>query len=311
MEYIRETTEIQITEPTVISLGKFDGLHMGHKFLVDIMMKKKQEGLRAVMFTFDIPPKAIVNQEQQSVLTTNEEKEYVFEQTGIDYLIEYPFTDEVRAMEPEDFIRMLVERLNVKCIVAGTDFHFGHNRRGNYETLQSCGPVYGFETIIVEKKQYEHRDISSTFIREEIQAGHMEKANMLLGYEYFVKGQVIHGKRIGRKLGIPTVNLIPPAGKLLPPFGVYVSHIIIDGKMYGGITNVGRKPTIAGENPVGVETNIFEFDGNLYGRELEIQFLGFLRNEKKFDSIEELKGQMTRDIEQGKAYLREYKRRKI
>lgn len=311
MEYIRETTEVQITEPTVISLGKFDGLHMGHKLLVEHMMKKKREGLKTVMFTFDIPPKEIVNKEQQRVLTTNKEKEYIFAQTGIDYLIEYPFTEEVRAMEPEAFVRLLAERLNVKCIVAGKDFHFGHNRSGNYETLQKFGPVYGFETIIVEKRQYEDRDISSTFIREELLAGNLEKANMLLGYEYFVKGVVVHGRQLGRKLGIPTVNLIPDEEKLLPPFGVYVSRVVADGQVYGGITNVGRKPTIEGDNPVGVETHIFDYEEDVYGREIQVQFLAYLRNEKKFDSIEELKGQMTKDIEKGKAYLIKYKRRKI
>lgn len=311
MEYIRKTTEIQIAEPTVLTLGKFDGLHMGHKLLVDTMMEKKKEGLKTVMFTFDIPPKTVVDGQQQYVLTTCPEKEEVFSKTGIDYLIEYPFTEEVRSMEPEEFIRMLVERLHVKCIVAGTDFHFGHNRSGNYETLQKAGSTYGFETIIVEKKTYENRDISSSFVREEIQNGHMEKANLLLGYEYFVKSEVVHGKKLGRRLGIPTVNLIPPKEKLLPPFGVYVSRILVDGKVYGGITNVGKKPTIEGDNPAGVETHIFDYNEDVYGKEIEIQFLHYMRAEKKFDSVEELKNQMTRDIEQGKTYLQEYKRREI
>lgn len=311
MEYIRETTEIQIPEPTVITLGKFDGLHMGHKLLVETMLEKKKDGLATVMFTFDIPPKAIVNQESQKVLITRQEKEAVFRQTGIDYLIEYPFTSKVRAMEPETFIQMLVEQLNVKCIVAGTDFHFGHNRSGNYETLQKAGPKYGFETIIIEKREYENRDISSSFVREEIQKGHMEKANMLLGYEYFVKGEVVHGKKLGRRLGIPTVNLIPPAEKLLPPFGVYASKVMIDGVQYGGMTNVGKKPTIEGDNPVGVETHIFDYDGDLYGKEIEIQFLHYLRKEKRFASVDELKAQMNRDIEKGKAYLQNYRRRAI
>lgn len=304
MKYVRETTDIQITEPTVISLGKFDGLHMGHKLLLENMMTKKQEGLATVMFTFDIPPKTIVNSEVASVLTTREEKEDIFNETGIDYLIEYPFTKQVQEMEPEAFIRMLVEKLNVKCVVAGRDFHFGHNRRGNYETLQKYGPIYGFETVIVEKKTYENRDISSTFIREEIINGNIEKANLLLGYEYFVKGTVVHGKKLGRELGIPTINQIPPEEKLLPPFGVYVSRVIIDNENYGGITNVGRKPTIEGANPIGVETNIFEFDGDLYGKEVKVQFLKFIRNERKFQSVSELKEQMQEDIRKGKEYLK-------
>lgn len=312
MDYISKTTDIRITEPTVVSLGKFDGLHEGHKLLVEAMLKKKREqGLVPVMFTFDIPPRTALGDQSLKVLTTNAEKEYIFAKTGVDYLIEYPFTDQVRAMEPEDFVGMLAERLHVKCIVAGTDFRFGHNRAGSYETLRALGPVYGFETVIVDKKRYEDRDISSTFIREEIQAAHMERANLLLGYEYFVLGRVLHGRKLGRKLGIPTVNLIPPKDKLLPPFGVYVSRVLLDGKLYGGITNVGKKPTIAGENPIGVETNIFDCDGDFYGKEILVQFLTFLRPERKFDSIEELKAEMARNAAQGREYLNGYRRRSL
>lgn len=307
MDYIRESTDIWIEAPTVISLGKFDGLHMGHKLLLERMLKKKQqEGLKAVMFTFDIPPKAAVNKEAFKVLTTNDEKESVFAKSGIDYLIEYPFTEEVRTMEPEAFVRMLWEKLHVKCIVAGKDFRFGHNRRGDYHLLKELGPRYGFETIIVDKRQYEGRDISSTFIREEIQNAHMEKANLLLGYEFFLQGTVLHGRKLGRKLGIPTVNLIPPVDKLLPPFGVYVSQVLIDGALHGGITNVGRKPTIEGENPIGVETHIFDYSEDLYGQEIQVRFLTWLRPEKKFSSIEELRSEMTHNIEQGRQYLKTY-----
>lgn len=304
MDYIRQTTEIRISEPTVLSLGKFDGLHTGHKYLVEHMIRKQKEGLKAVMFTFDVPPRAVVEGEEiPKILTTNAEKEYIFAKTGIDYLIEYPFTGEVRAMEPEEFVCMLAERLNVRSIVAGRDFRFGHDRKGSHETLKALGPTYGFTSVIVDKKQYRGRDISSTFIREEIQSAHIETANLLLGYEFFVQGTVLHGRKLGRRLGIPTVNLIPPKEKLLPPFGVYVSRVLIDGELYGGITNVGRKPTIEGENPVGVETHIFDYQEDLYGKEIQVQFLTYLRPEKKFDSVETLQKEMRYNIEQGKAFL--------
>lgn len=314
MEYIRKTTEIAIAEPTVLSLGKFDGLHMGHKLLVEhVLKKKKEEGLAAVMFTFDIPPKSLVCQELSGVLTAGEERETVFAKTGIDYLIEYPFTEEVRGMEPEAFVKLLVEKLHVKCMVAGRDFRFGRDRSGDYRTLQKLGPKYGFEVIIVKKREYESREISSTFIREEIQKGNLKKANLLLGYEYFVQGTVVHGRDMGKKiLGIPTVNLLPPSEKLLPPFGVYISRVELeDGRVLGSISNIGRKPTIAGENPVGIETHIFDFEEDLYGREVRIRFLDFLRSEKKFASLEALKEQMMWDIGRGKAYLQAYKRRKL
>ena len=304
MEYIRNTTGIMIKEPTVLSLGKFDGLHMGHKFLLSRMLEKQKQGLAAVMFTFDIPPKTLVSREALSVLTTNEEKEYIFAKTGIDYLIEYPFTQKVRSLTPEMFLRYLVERLNVKCIVAGRDFRFGYNRRGNYETLERMGPELGFEAVIVDKMEYEHREISSTFIREEIAKGNLEKANYLLGYDYFVTGTVVHGRALGRTLGIPTVNLIPPQEKQLPPFGVYVSRVLLkDGRIFGGITNVGKKPTIKGENPIGIETHILDFKEDLYDRSIEVRFLKFLRSEQKFSSVEELTAQMRLDVEQGREYL--------
>ncbi|MGN0483951.1 MAG: bifunctional riboflavin kinase/FAD synthetase [Lachnospiraceae bacterium] len=307
MEYIHGTTEVNIQENTVISLGKFDGLHTGHKFLMEHVMQKKQEGLKTVVFTFDLPPKAVVEHENQRVLTTNTEKMHLLEKMGIDYLIEYPFTPEMMAMEPEAFIRFLVEKLHVKCIVAGKDFRFGHNRKGDYHMLQKAGEMYGFETKIFEKRKFRNRDISSTYIREEILEGNMELAEELLGYPYFVQETVIQGQHLGRTIGIPTVNLLTSPQKLLPPCGVYISHVYVQGKRYGGITNIGRKPTVGEDHPIGIETNIFDFDGDLYGKEIKVELLHFVRSERRFPSVDALKRQMMRDMESGKKYLQRRK----
>ena len=296
MKYFKNTTEFQVTEPTVISLGKFDGIHRGHELLMEQLAKKKKDGLKTAIFTFDIPPKKNVEHVEAKVLTTNEEKMHIFEELGIDYLVECPFTKEIMCMEPEDFIRILVEKLSVKCIVAGEDFHFGHNRRGDYEMLRKYAGEYGYEAIILKKMKEDARDISSTFVREEIAAGNIEKANHLLGYHYFVKGVVKHGNRIGRTIGIPTVNLLPPEEKLLPPFGVYVTEVLIDGKRYRGVTNVGCKPTIEGKNPVGVETHLLEFREDVYDQVVTVEFIHRLREERKFENIEALKEQMQKDI---------------
>ncbi len=296
MKYFKNTTEFQVTEPTVISLGKFDGIHRGHELLMEQLAQKKKDGLKTAIFTFDIPPKKNVEHVEAKVLTTNEEKMHIFEELGIDYLVECPFTKEIMCMEPEDFIRMLVEKLSVKCIVAGEDFHFGHNRRGDYEMLRKYAGEYGYEAIILKKMKEDARDISSTFVREEIAAGNIEKANHLLGYHYFVKGVVKHGNRIGRTIGIPTVNLLPPEEKLLPPFGVYVTEVLIDGKRYRGVTNVGCKPTIEGKNPVGVETHLLEFREDVYDQVVTVEFIHRLREERKFENIEALKEQMQKDI---------------
>ena len=296
MKYFKNTTEFQVTEPTVISLGKFDGIHRGHELLMEQLAKKKKDGLKTAIFTFDIPPKKNVEHVEAKVLTTNEEKMHIFEELGIDYLVECPFTKEIMCMEPENFIRMLVEKLSVKCFVAGEDFHFGHNRRGDYEMLRKYAGEYGYEAIILKKMKEDARDISSTFVREEIAAGNIEKANHLLGYHYFVKGVVKHGNRIGRTIGIPTVNLLPPEEKLLPPFGVYVTEVLIDGKRYRGVTNVGCKPTIEGKNPVGVETHLLEFREDVYDQVVTVEFIHRLREERKFENIEALKEQMQKDI---------------
>lgn len=303
MKYIKNTTEFLIEEPTVISLGKFDGIHRGHDLLLEQLMKKKEEGLAAVIFTFDVPPKKNLTQEETKVLTTNEEKMHMFESFGIDYLIECPFTEEVRNMEAEDFIQMLAKKLSVKCIVAGDDFCFGHNRRGNYQMLKDYAEKFSYEAIIFPKMKEDERDISSTYVREEITAGRIEMANKLLGYPYFVSGFVKHGNKIGRKIGFPTINLIPPEHKLLPAFGVYVTKVTIDGIVYPGVTNVGCKPTIEGKNPIGIETYILDFNQDVYEKQVIVTFMQRIREERKFPSLDELLEQVRCDVSTAKYYF--------
>lgn len=305
MEYIRRTTEFHIDEPCALSLGKFDGIHKGHDLLLEHMKHRKQEGLAAVLFTFDIPPRPDRLGRVQKVLTTNEEKVAICERHGLDYLVECPFTPEIMGMEPEAFIEMLVRSMDVKCIVAGTDFHFGHNRRGDHYLLAQYAEHYGYELVVVDKVRYEGEDISSSRIRTEVEAGNMERASVLLGYDYFVAGRVVHGNHLGSSvLGIPTVNVIPAENKLLPPFGVYVCRVMLGDKVYGGIANVGCKPTIEGDNPVAVEAHIFDFAEDVYGEQLEISFLSRVRPERRFASVELLKRQMEEDVRYGREYLR-------
>ncbi|MEG1291178.1 MAG: riboflavin kinase, partial [Lachnospiraceae bacterium] len=181
-----------------------------------------------------------------------------------------------------------------------------HNRRGDYKLLQEYAPVYGYEVKVVNKMQENHRDISSTYIREEILNGDIQKANRLLGYDYFVEGIILHGKKMGKAvLGIPTINLIPPQEKLLPPNGVYFTKITWNHKEYQGITNVGCKPTIRGNNPIGVETHIFDFSDDIYDQKVKISFLNRVREERKFESLEALIKQMEQDIQSGREYFKE------
>ena len=296
----------EIQEPTVLSLGKFDGLHRGHELLLEYMAKKKQEHpeLKAVVFTFDIPPREQVQNISAQVLTTRFEKEQLFQNMGIDYVIECPFTREIMCMEPEEFIRRIASDLHVKYMVVGADFRFGYKRRGDYRMLMEYADQYGYCVEVLDKIQENGRDISSTFVREEIASGNIEKANELLGYAFFVEGRVLHGRKIGKAvLGIPTINLIPPPDKLLPPFGVYVTETVWEGQNYPGITNVGCKPTIQGDNPVGVETHLFDFTENLYGEEVQIRFLKHVRKEQKFETLDALMAQMELDIQYGRLYF--------
>lgn len=303
MIYLRGTTDFSIEEPSAITFGKFDGIHRGHRLLLDTVIQKKEENLNAVVFTFDIPPRKKVEGDRGEVLTTNEEKMHIFENLGVDYLVECPFTEEIRNMEAVDFIEMIVEKLHVKYMVVGTDFHFGHNRAGDYKLLQENAERFGYEVLVMEKMKDGDRDISSTFVRENIKEGNMEKANELLGYSYFVQGIVEHGNEIGRTIGFPTVNLVPDEDKLLPPFGVYITKILIGGEEYCGITNVGCKPTIEGVNPIGVETHVLDFSDDVYDMSVEVEFLHRIRAEVKFGSIEELKAQLKQDIKIARIYF--------
>lgn len=304
MKYFTQTTNFRVEEPTAITLGKFDGLHLGHKKLIKHVLDKKEKGAKAVLFTFDAPPGSVVREKFQEILTTNEERRIFAEEAGIDYLVECPFIPEVMNMEPEYFIKDIVNKLNIKYFVVGPDFRFGHQRKGDADLLKVLSSVYGYEVEVIEKEQLDGIDISSTYIREEIQKGNIEKGNQLLGYPFTVRGEVVHGRQLGRKMGMPTTNILPVRQKLLPPSGVYISATIIRGKKYGSVTNIGYKPTVGATLTKGVETYIFDCQMELYGEVIEVQLLRYIRKEKKFDSIEELKEQMQKDIEVAKEYHR-------
>lgn len=296
-----ETIEqFHIDEPTALTIGKFDGLHRGHEELLSHLLEKQNEDLKSVVFTFDIPPKKLTEGDGQRLLSTNSEKQLLFAERGIDYLVRCPFTPEVMCMEPEDFVDWIVTNLHVKRIVVGEDCRFGHNRRGDHKLLARLAGHYGYELKVVRKLKFEGRDISSTYIREEIIKGNMEIATQMLGHPYFIDGTVETGNQIGRTIGIPTANIEAEPVKLLPPFGVYAATIDIHGERYYGIANIGRKPTIkpkeGDRNPIGVEMHILNFHEDIYREPVRISFYVYERPEIKFDSISDLKAQIKKDI---------------
>ena len=306
MKYIADTTEFHIDVPTVVTLGKFDGRHRGHQKLMRKMMEIKAGfGYETAVFTFSVTPAVMVTGQRQPVLTTNLERRNNLKKTGIDWLVEYPFTEETKHMQPEEFVReVLVNRMNARAIVVGTDCGFGYRRSGNAQVLTELSGKYGYQLYVIEKERDDRRDISSTYIREELEKGNVEKANALLGEPYAIHGTVVHGRHMGGSvLGFPTANLIPPEIKLLPRFGVYVSRVLVDRRYYRGVTNIGKKPTVEGRYPVGVETYIFDLDRDIYGDTIEVQLLAFDRPEQKFASLEELKQRIEMDKEFAAGYF--------
>lgn len=298
MKIIEGTTEIQLQEATAVTLGKFDGLHLGHQLLVNRVLKKKEEGLKSLIFSFDFAGRPS--------LLLPEEKRELLKKWGADYSWECPFVKEISELGAEEFVKeILVRRLHVKYLAVGSDFRFGHNRTGDYQLLARMGREYGFEAEMVEKACCKGEEISSSRIRGELEKGNMELVNQLLGYTYSVSGEVLHGRKIGRTLGLPTTNLLPDKRKLLPPNGVYASRTVIAGETFGGITNIGYKPTVGGETAKGVETYLFDLDRNLYGEQITVRLYGYERAEEKFPTLEALKNRIEKDVEWGRTYLGE------
>lgn len=296
MKYVNDTVEFYSEHPSVITLGKFDGLHRGHQKLIrEVVRLQKEEQLYGIVFT--IAPN------DQKVLLTAEEKQKLLEAQGVDCMIRCPFVPQILSMEPEDFVaEILVKNLKARYIVVGTDFRFGHQRTGDVVLLQKLQKKYGYTLIVLEKECCDGQVISSTRIRKALTEGKMELVHQLLGCAYPITGQILHGKALGRRIGMPTINQIPDPLKLLPPAGVYFSDVICQNRKYCGVTNIGYKPTVDGSF-LGVETYLYGVNEDLYGAEASVHIRSFRRAEMKFASIEELKKQMEQDIAAGKEYF--------
>jgi riboflavin kinase/FMN adenylyltransferase len=297
MQIITRLDELNISEKTAVAIGKFDGIHLGHKKLLNLILDQKQDGLKATVFTFEPSPEEFFVGHKVRQLFTRNEKRRAFEEMGIDILVEFPLNAQTAATPPEDFVKaILCEDLKADYIAAGTDVSFGDKGRGDQYLLKNLSKEIGFELCLIDKVMLDGQEVSSTRVRNEVADGDMQKVKRLLGLEYSVSGIVEHGKHLGHTIGIPTVNILPPDNKLLPPFGVYSSTVIIDGNEFKGMTNIGRKPTVSSENQVGVETYIYDFDQDVYGKFIEVRLKSFVRPEMKFDSVEQLKTQIESDL---------------
>lgn len=274
---------------TAVALGKFQGLHKGHLLLIEtILSLSKSEGLNSVVFTIDINNSKMIN--------TKQDRKYILESLKIDTHIECKFTPKFASMQPYDFIKnVLHHKLGAKYVVVGTDFCFGSNREGNVDTLKHYAQEFGYKVIAIEKLSIDDNIISSSIIRELIQSGDMEAVKKYMGRPYFVQGIVKKGRMLGRTIDFPTVNLNPPDDKLLPPFGAYETIINLEGKVYKAITNIGNNPTISDDNGVTVESHLIDFDGDLYEKHIKVEFLRFIREQKRFMDVSELRKQLLLD----------------
>ena len=308
---------------SVVTIGKFDGIHIGHAKLLREAYEYKKTGLSFVVFTFEM-------NDSYTYIYNSEEKRRLINSFGADEIVAYPFDDTLRCMPYERFVKdILIDKLNAKVIVVGDDFRFGYNREGSAETLEQLADKYGYKLIVIGRECYKGEVVSSSRIKDEITAAHIEDVNNMLGRKLSFGGEVIYGNQLGRKLGMPTINIMPDKSRVLPPNGVYSSVTTYNGNIYRSVTNIGIKPTIARDEDTEItddagaksiiteknnvkklliETHLFDFDEYIYGEQVNVELLSFQRFEKRFDGLEDLMKQMHNDRERARKHFNTYER---
>ncbi len=288
-----------------VGLGNFDGLHRGHMALINTLQNECMlHDLHSVIYTFKKHPEHILRKKLYTpLIMTMEHKARILEKTGIGSLCFQEFDEEFSRMVPEAFIeKVLVEKMRVKLVVVGFNYRFGYMGKGDTELLRRTGSRLGFNVIVIPPVKVREEVVSSTVIRQHIQKGKMEKVFELLGRHFSVPGKVITGKRVGRTLGFPTANMLPERYLVMPATGVYITRTLYQGRWYDSVTNVGQCPTVKQDSEVTLETHMMGFEGELYGQDIEVFFLKKLRNEKKFETREELINQIQQDIQKARKY---------
>lgn len=292
-------------QKTVVTIGNFDGIHIGHKKLITTTRKcALEKNLKSIVITFSPHPLEIVkNNMPFYYIFSEEEKNIEMEKENIDFFIKYPFTKDFSNISPEKFVDILIEKLNCKILVVGEDYCFGKHRSGNVNILKQLGEQKGIQVIKISNIVIDGERVSSSIIRECINNRNIKKANLLLNKPYYIFGQVVEGNKLGRTIGFPTANIIPPKNKLLPPDGVYITKTKYNNKLYDSITNIGTNPTVNNTHRT-IETYIFDFNQNLYNQNIEVYFYDWIRSVKKFNGINELKEQIAKDINIASSFFR-------
>lgn len=300
MKIYQGIEQFQKLEKAAVTTGTFDGVHIGHRTILNRLneVARKMKG-ESVLLTFYPHPRMVLqNGNDIKLLNTIDEKIQLLDEAGVDHLIVHPFTKKFSRTSSLAFVRdILVNQIGTKKLVIGYDHHFGRNREGSFEHLKEYGPVYGFEVEEIPAQEIDDVNVSSTKIRKALVEGEMKTANAYLGHPYQLTGRVVHGNKVGRKLGFPTANVqIEKEYKLIPAEGIYAVKVLIADTTYNGMLNIGRRPTVdIKDAPLSIEVNIFEFDDTIYGREIQLDLIERIRDEKKFENTDELIAEMQKD----------------
>ena len=300
MKVYHSVDEVPEIKNPVITLGTFDGVHLGHQEIINFLNESAQKvDGESVLFTFHPHPRMVLHPDDHNLelIQNIDQRIKRLEEAGVQHLILHPFTREFAKQSATEFVRnILVNKLNVKVLTIGYNHHFGKNREGNIELLRELGPVYNFEVQEIPAMRHGDLSISSTKIRRAIKDGDITKANAFLGNPFCFEGEVKSGDKIGSKIGFPTANIgAVDETQIIPAVGVYAVNIKVGAEMYQGMMNIGYRPTVSNESEKRIEVNIFDFSDDIYGTKLEIYVIGRIRDEQSFSSIDELKDQLGKD----------------
>jgi riboflavin kinase / FMN adenylyltransferase len=307
---VRNTRHFRIESPSIVTIGTFDGVHLGHqKILSRLQQLKKSTGLKAVVLTFEPHPRKVLfpSQSDLKLITLVDEKLDLLENYGVDVAVVYPFDKHFSQIEPKAYIEdILVKSLKVKHLVIGYDHKFGKNRSGDIKVLQKFAPDYNYSVEEIDALDVDHIAISSSKIRHAIEEGNIELANNYLGHYFFLYGTVVQGKKLGRTLGYPTANLkIDGKDKLIPEKGIYFVEAVLDDEKHYGMMSIGFNPTTDKDGALKLEVHLFDFNRDIYGKNLRVNFIKYLRPELKFEGLEQLVAALDGDKENCMHLIRE------
>lgn len=306
MKIYNSLEEIKDIEPTVVALGNFDGIHRGHQEIISRTVKEAASaGLKSGVFTFSNHTSSVLkNVPPVKNILYPDQKISILEEMGVDYMFNIPFTEEILRMNPEEFIdRILVDKFNIREAYCGFNYTFGYKASGTAEVLMHEGLKRGFGIHVQEPYVIDGIVVSSTYIRQLIEEGRMEECTKFMGRMYAIDGEIVMGNKLGRTFGFPTCNTIVDETMITPPNGVYITTCTIDGVKRPSVTNVGVKPTI-GKYEKNIETHIFDFNEDVYGKRIRVDFIKHTRPEKKFDGLDDLKKQIQSDCIEARVYHR-------